>query len=438
MSLKLNFSLFLLFLLSGIQQSCSDTSLTSGKSAEGSDRVRIADEGMTDSGDGLSESQNSDQADSTGDDEKIVAMEPSVISGSYLVCMESSENLVDVWCGLRKGNQKVTIQNLEFYFDARSEGGEVKKVPFHEIDHPFWTYKIKDIESVYMKESVRLVVLSEDSLFTVSQNGSDQISGLPALPDEHEESKVIDPVVRETQAGDQVSSTENDAENNKSSDTGSGNLKDAELSHDRLPENDDDGVRLKQSEDGLGKEFNFDVDLLMYQENGKSSEDHFHGYDLENQLNGVDLMDIGTPGKKQLLSSLISSDEKFYIISVNANEENSPYMQINDRLFKAHKLSADTSYPHGRPLFKLGDVSGGIKVTTLQFAFENDDLDENDLLIKRKAGDVSTDKLNKNGQYRDGAFVLQFVKDTGAPLMIDALTGRVLEHVLFEVYLYRH
>ena len=70
MSLKLNFSLFLLFLLSGIQQSCSDTSLTSGKSAEGSDRVRIADEGMTDSGDGSSESQNSDQADSTADDEK--------------------------------------------------------------------------------------------------------------------------------------------------------------------------------------------------------------------------------------------------------------------------------------------------------------------------------------------------------------------------------
>ena len=200
---------------------------------------------------------------------------------------------------------------------------------------------------------------------------------------------------------------------------------DSDDNDDDDDENDDDDDD-DDSGDDLGiRNAHFDVDTahLVYDFNEGKTDAHTHEYDDKFDTNTVDYFNIETGGKTGSGAlhnitdpeySVPNNNEHFYIIVSNAHLSQDVQVEINGELFPVMDYQAKVdAYLNGDnnalEVYTLGDSQNAIKLTSLKFVVGMDAATVENGLIPTETKTVRANTPGPNGEYRDGALIIQAI-----------------------------
>ena len=205
------------------------------------------------------------------------------------------------------------------------------------------------------------------------------------------------------------------------------------------------------SEPGLvGGHFDVDTSDFVASDNDGSTGKHTHEYDDEFNVNGVDAFDMRD--RHRGLASVIDPDQKFKIVSINADLSPGARIAINSDYSGldagSYQLAADYDDIDlaSLPVYSLSGVDGTIKLDSLGVYFERLDI-VNGKLHPTNTGAVRSNVPGKLGEWRNGAYVLQVVavNDDGSDAFVTDVSrsrggvqGVASDGLLWELTMFWH
>ena len=186
--------------------------------------------------------------------------------------------------------------------------------------------------------------------------------------------------------------------------------------------------------DLAGGHFDVDISTKFYELNKKGTDAHVHEFDDALNVGYVDAMDLADT-KLKTITETISRDEKFVLVVGNATLSEGAWIDINDKLI--HAKSLDGVAEDKLTVYSLSGVDGTTKLSSLKIKFEKDVL-TNDKFIKTETSCVRGNKPGPNGEYRNGALLVQALK--ADQIALDAKTKIASKDsgFLWEVAVFHH
>ncbi|MBL1274476.1 MAG: tandem-95 repeat protein [Ectothiorhodospiraceae bacterium] len=167
------------------------------------------------------------------------------------------------------------------------------------------------------------------------------------------------------------------------------------------------------SEPGLiGGHFDVDTSDYIAKVGDGSTRKHTHEYDDKFNVDGIDAFRMKDRHKN--LASLIEPDQKFKIISINADLSpgariaiNSDYVGLDSSSYQL-ATDYDNASLASLPVYSLSGVDGTLKLDNLGVYFDRLAIINNNL-HPTNTGDVRKNVPGKLSEWRNGAYVLQVV-----------------------------
>lgn len=192
----------------------------------------------------------------------------------------------------------------------------------------------------------------------------------------------------------------------------------------------------RENTGGQGLRFgHFDVDTahLVYAFNEGKTDAHTHEYDDKFETNIVDYFNIETGDKtgSKALHNINDTDygvpndnEQFYLIVANANLSQDVQVNINGTLISVMDYQAKVdAYMNGDnnalEAYTLGNSQGATKLTSLEFVVGLDAALSDNGLIPTETSTVRSNTPGPNGEYRDGALIIQAINVNDMSLNAD-------------------
>ncbi len=179
----------------------------------------------------------------------------------------------------------------------------------------------------------------------------------------------------------------------------------------------------------------FDVDTahLVYDFNGGETDAHTHEYDDKFDTNVIDYFNIETGDKtgSKALHNINDTDygvpndnEQFYLIVANADLSQDVQVNINGILISVMDYQANVdAYINGDnnalEAYSLGNSQGATKLTSLEFVVGLDAALSDNGLIPTETSTVRSNTPGPNGEYRDGALIIQAINVNDMSLNTD-------------------
>jgi len=176
----------------------------------------------------------------------------------------------------------------------------------------------------------------------------------------------------------------------------------------------------------------FDVDTSTT--TGNSTDAHVHQYDDKFNTKGLDA--FGYFDSKLLeINEVIPNNERFELITVNANLSSAAQVSINNNFVMVDPSDGVL----GIGPYSLGDTAGTTKLTDLRIEFPVFAL-PNGGLVPTETKFVRNNDPGPNGEYRSGAFTVQAVRVNadGSPAYTLGTNGAATSGFLWETTVFWH
>jgi hypothetical protein len=224
---------------------------------------------------------------------------------------------------------------------------------------------------------------------------------------------------------------------------------------DDSDDDDDDDVDDHGDDGGLGIRYaHFDVDTahLVYDFNQGKTDAHTHEYDEKYDTNIVDYFNIETGGKtgsgalhniSDLDYSVPTNSEYFYIIVANADLSQDVQIEINSELIPVMDYQAQVdAFINGDAdalkVYTLGTSQNAIQLTSLKFVVGMDAATIDNGLIPTETKTVRANTPGPNGEYRDGALIMQAIDVKSMSLNNDLRVADSSANLFWESTIFWH
>ncbi len=223
---------------------------------------------------------------------------------------------------------------------------------------------------------------------------------------------------------DSADNGSDDGSDNGSSDGSDDSSNDGSDDDDNITDDDNGDVSGSGNDTGIhNAHFDVDTSHLIYDFNDGKTDAHTHRYDDKYNTNIVDYFNILNDDKKKkkglrnindLEFGVPNDSEQFYIIIANANLSQAVQLEINGDLIsvmdyqkKVHAyLNGDSD---ALEAYSLGNSKDATKLTSLKFIVGLDAANINNGLIPTETKTVVKNTPGPNGEYRDGALIIQAI-----------------------------
>ncbi|MFW7381933.1 MAG: hypothetical protein ACOH5I_24210 [Oligoflexus sp.] len=190
---------------------------------------------------------------------------------------------------------------------------------------------------------------------------------------------------------------------------------------------------LASSQVGLvGGHFDIDTSTQIYAPFAGDTDGHVHEYDDKYQLNGADFLNL-QDSKLNNIQDIIAPGQLFSLVLLNAPLSALARLGINDSSI----LVTDYNRANiSKTVYSLGEqVPGTVTLEKLLIAWPLDAMARNGLVASAPSC-VRANQISANGEYRNGALVLQAVDPSR--YAADPVTGWTTAGLLWEASLYWH
>lgn len=179
-----------------------------------------------------------------------------------------------------------------------------------------------------------------------------------------------------------------------------------------------------------GGHFDLDTSSQIYAPNDGETDKHIHEYDDKHEVNGADFFKLLDRNLGEI-DEHIADNQPFILIVANAQLSTGAVLEINGRRAKA----IDYQKSGVRPVFSIGAASGAAQLTSLKLSFAPTAI-ETGGLVPTETGCVVSNRPGFNGEYRNGALVLQALDAND--YSINPATGTASSGLLWEATLFWH
>ena len=191
-------------------------------------------------------------------------------------------------------------------------------------------------------------------------------------------------------------------------------------------------VVLESSDQGLlDGHFDLDTSTALYDFDAGTTDGHVHEYDDKYQLNGADFFDL-KDNKLTTLPSVLASGQRFRILIANSTLSPSGVLNLNGAPIRVQDFEKLANL---KTVFSIDGTAGGLKLSALNLSFPISAL-KNGGILATATGCVRDNNAGKNGEYRNGALLIQVVDADNYQL--DPNTNTAAEGLLWEASLFWH
>lgn len=195
-----------------------------------------------------------------------------------------------------------------------------------------------------------------------------------------------------------------------------------------------DGITLQEVNDGLTDgHFDVDTSIAIFNDGDGRTEAHIHAFDDRYNVNGVDVLDLAD---ERLLDfeDTLPEGAPFKLIVVNEGLSPGAAVTLNGKAIRVKDFNRYVSNKVFRIDGDDDENSTHIEISELKVAFEIDAI-SNSRIVVSETKCVQNNEFGVNGEYRNGALLLQAISVGGA---INPNTGAAASGLLWEMSIFNH